>query len=144
MKSNSDLTSKGVNRNKSGGGRNFFCPPPIGAQNLESKFKTFGFLYISIRYFKGTQSPITLQLLYFISPSKKTIVEKNSKLFLNVLYSSVLDLKSGISLSSGGGGVCPPPITGLEAGTAPFLPCIHPHGGGAGNFLKNIPCKIKI
>ena len=86
---------KGVHTNKSRG----------GGQNLNCKFKTFGFLdtlkvHIQSNYLANT----TLSLL------QTKLAGKNSELIFFPLHFSVLDLKSVIDLSSRGVGVPPLPL----------------------------------
>ena len=103
--------------NLGGGVKYFFAPSPWsslgGGQNLNRKFKTFGFLNtLKVHIHNTVQLPYKD---YFISSSNKTVRKKQQINVFNTLHSSVSDLKSVIALSSRGG-------KGLGRGTAPFHP----------------------
>ena len=80
-------------------------------QNLNCKFKTFGFLNILTKHTYTLQS--NYLAYYLISTSNKTTRKRQQTIFY-ALHSSVSDLKSVIALSSRGGH-CPPcpPVYGL-------------------------------
>ena len=72
-----------------------FCPlPPSGAlrggQNLNCKFKTFGFLD-DLDTLKVTYSPVTLQVLLYLS-FKQNSRKKHQTNFFYILHSTIIDI----------------------------------------------------